>query len=242
MLNLLRKLRIRNMNSKYFKYAIGEIFLVVIGILIALWISNWNEQRKDSNYLHTLLQEMSNSLSQDSLIVETIYLQRDKYKEEGVNKLLKAVYEKPKISNDSIISLFELVMNDYYYTYDDGAYEALKMYGLDKIKDQELRTLLIVSFERTIPTFQTFANETNDEWNLLSQTLEKEFLSYEPSKKEGNYDLERKIKVSNILENDSFLSWLDIENRKMKNQRNRLIALMGFNTQIRKKLREYLNK
>jgi len=34
--------------SKYFKYAIGEIILVVIGILIALQINNWNEQRKDN--------------------------------------------------------------------------------------------------------------------------------------------------------------------------------------------------
>ena len=32
---------------KYFKYAIGEIILVVIGILIALQINNWNEWRKD---------------------------------------------------------------------------------------------------------------------------------------------------------------------------------------------------
>ena len=32
--------------GRYFKYAIGEIILVVIGILIALQINNWNEQRK----------------------------------------------------------------------------------------------------------------------------------------------------------------------------------------------------
>lgn len=242
MINFLRKLRRNNMNSKYLKYAIGEIVLVVIGILIALAISNWNEQRKDNDYLHTLLQEMDISLSQDSLIVQRIYLQRNKDKEEGVNRLLKAVYEKPKISNDSILSLLELVMNDYYYTYDDGAYEALKIYGLDKIKDRELRTLLIVSYERRIPTFQTFANETNDQWNLLSQTLEKEFIAFEASKKEGNYDLERKIKVSDILENDSFLRWLDIENNKMKNQRSRLTSLIDFNSQIRIKVREYLNK
>jgi len=37
-----------NKTSKYFKYAIGEIILVVIGILIALSINNWNEVRKES--------------------------------------------------------------------------------------------------------------------------------------------------------------------------------------------------
>ena len=36
-----------NKTSKYFKYAIGEIILVVIGILIALQINNWNENRKN---------------------------------------------------------------------------------------------------------------------------------------------------------------------------------------------------
>ena len=33
--------------TDYFKYAIGEIFLVVVGILIAVNINNWNESRKE---------------------------------------------------------------------------------------------------------------------------------------------------------------------------------------------------
>jgi hypothetical protein len=37
--------------GKYFKYATGEIILVVIGILIALSINNWNEERKEHNKL-----------------------------------------------------------------------------------------------------------------------------------------------------------------------------------------------
>ncbi|MBT8300634.1 MAG: hypothetical protein KJO63_04840 [Maribacter sp.] len=45
----------QNKTSKYFKYAIGEIILVVIGILIALQINNWNESRKQRNQeLHYL--------------------------------------------------------------------------------------------------------------------------------------------------------------------------------------------
>jgi hypothetical protein len=34
--------------TKYFKYALGEIILVVVGTLIALQINNWNEQRKNN--------------------------------------------------------------------------------------------------------------------------------------------------------------------------------------------------
>ena len=37
-----------NKTAKYFKYAIGEIVLVVIGILIALQINNWNQNRKEN--------------------------------------------------------------------------------------------------------------------------------------------------------------------------------------------------
>jgi hypothetical protein len=43
-----QNLLMENRTGKYLKYAIGEIVLVVIGILIALQINNWNEQRKES--------------------------------------------------------------------------------------------------------------------------------------------------------------------------------------------------
>ena len=52
----------KNQMGKYFKYAIGEILLVVIGILIALQINNWNEERKDrkleKNYVELLTQDL----------------------------------------------------------------------------------------------------------------------------------------------------------------------------------------
>ncbi|MCK0178875.1 DUF6090 family protein [Flavobacteriaceae bacterium S0862] len=53
MIKFFRKIRYNlmseNKTGKYFKYAIGEIILVVIGILIALQINNWNEARKAKN-------------------------------------------------------------------------------------------------------------------------------------------------------------------------------------------------
>jgi hypothetical protein len=52
----------QNKTSQYFKYAIGEIILVVIGILIALQINNWNEQRKanilEAEYYCRLLEDL----------------------------------------------------------------------------------------------------------------------------------------------------------------------------------------
>jgi len=45
-----KKMADDNRPLKYTRYAVGEIVLVVIGILIALQVNNWNEQRKERNY------------------------------------------------------------------------------------------------------------------------------------------------------------------------------------------------
>ena len=51
MINFFRKIRKQladqNKPLKYFSYAFGEIVLVMIGILLALQVNNWNEERKD---------------------------------------------------------------------------------------------------------------------------------------------------------------------------------------------------
>lgn len=56
-----------NKLSKYLLYAIGEIVLVVIGILIALSINNWNEERKTRKtalaYLNSLQEEFEYNLA-----------------------------------------------------------------------------------------------------------------------------------------------------------------------------------
>ena len=53
-----RSLIQENKMGKYFKYAIGEIILVVIGILIALQINNWNEERKERVQEQELLTQL----------------------------------------------------------------------------------------------------------------------------------------------------------------------------------------
>jgi len=52
-----------NKTSKYFKYAIGEIILVVIGILIALQINNWNENRKKDSDRIEMLKNMQSEFT-----------------------------------------------------------------------------------------------------------------------------------------------------------------------------------
>lgn len=55
----------KNKTSKYLKYAIGEIVLVVIGILIALSINNWNEKRKEGIQELSILRNLQTDLKAD---------------------------------------------------------------------------------------------------------------------------------------------------------------------------------
>ena len=71
MIKFFRKIRYdlmeKNKPGKYLKYAIGEIMLVVIGILIALSINNWNEQRKNSANERDLYQRIIKDLKVDAI-------------------------------------------------------------------------------------------------------------------------------------------------------------------------------
>jgi len=57
----------KNKTGKYLKYAIGEIILVVIGILIALGINNWNEDRKNIQAEKVVLNNTYENLASDSI-------------------------------------------------------------------------------------------------------------------------------------------------------------------------------
>jgi len=65
----------KNKTGKYLKYAFGEIVLVVIGILLALQINNWNQERQnriqEGILLTQLLNEYSNNLDQLNSKIET---------------------------------------------------------------------------------------------------------------------------------------------------------------------------
>ena len=62
-----KKMADDNKPMKYMRYAIGEIVLVVIGILIALSINNWNEERKKEKLKASYKRSLINDLSLDTL-------------------------------------------------------------------------------------------------------------------------------------------------------------------------------
>ena len=65
-----------NKPLKYMRYAVGEIVLVVIGILIALYINNWNEKRKEvtkfNNQLIKVRDELKENISSFNISINVI--------------------------------------------------------------------------------------------------------------------------------------------------------------------------
>ncbi|MFZ1791349.1 MAG: DUF6090 family protein [Saprospiraceae bacterium] len=102
--NIRQNLILENKTSKYLKYAIGEIILVVIGILIALQINNWNEGRKENIHQKSVLSNLLQDLKSDSVsysqnlkeLKDVDFLQEQLYKI-GVNNDSTIVIENPSI-------------------------------------------------------------------------------------------------------------------------------------------------
>lgn len=65
----------RNKIGKYLQYAIGEIILVVIGILIALQINNWNEKQKELALENTYYCRILDDFKLDKQLIEQSYVQ-----------------------------------------------------------------------------------------------------------------------------------------------------------------------
>ncbi len=113
MIKFFRKIRqnllMENKTGKYFKYAIGEIVLVVIGILIALQINNWNENRKENRKAESYLVNIK-----EDLILDTIQINKAiDHLEFSISKATKLLRLK-SFENYKADSLINLIPNMYY--------------------------------------------------------------------------------------------------------------------------------
>ncbi len=71
-----------NKISKYLLYAIGEIILVVIGILIALAVNNWNQERNDEHLGKELLKRIHRDLVKDTTDFNKVIIRNDSLRED----------------------------------------------------------------------------------------------------------------------------------------------------------------
>lgn len=132
----------KNKTGKYLKYAIGEIILVVIGILIALSINNWNEDRKSDIELNNYLELMAEELQQDKLFFNVL-ITENKYKLKYLISLSNGDFESITLTNAQDIIAYNLNLRNF-----GSAYNTLKENGnIIGINNKKLRDLMIFYYE-----------------------------------------------------------------------------------------------
>ena len=185
MIKFFRKIRYdlmeKNKTGKYFKYAIGEIVLVVIGILIALQINNWNENRKnniaEADYYCRILDDFELN---KKLIDETSELITNKIKlcKELLIDLNNIPNDRSKILNDFVVAVRQDVFVPSTITFDD-----LTSSG-------QLKLLTDIKLKNRLIEHSTFLNNT---LNLLQENrneLIKRMMDYESTIEFGYQDID----------------------------------------------------
>jgi len=151
MINFFRKIRKQladdNKPLKYARYAIGEIVLVVIGILIALSINNLNEYRKDREKEQKVLETLINNLERNSVILHEGLTEVEK-----IDKSAKIVFDffegkvtyHDSLDNHFVIGRRNGVMQG---IVSSEGYENYKNIGFDIILSDDIKTHVLHLFE-----------------------------------------------------------------------------------------------
>lgn len=154
MISFFRKIRQKllkdNKLSGYLKYGIGEIFLVVIGILIALSINNWNENRKldhqEKSYLNRLIQE-----AKSDVLTFAAEIERLERNNEKIANLSNAFKDKDSIDSLLVRSASEfMIYGSLYPSFNPSisTYEDLSSTGnLGIIKDTGLKDKIVSHYQ-----------------------------------------------------------------------------------------------
>jgi len=143
--------------SKYFYYAIGEIPLVMIGILLALQVNNWNENKKLRINEISSLKEVRRNHDQNIIRLKS-FSENDSILFNAGEKLINIFKDENSIYNDSLNTMFGLLGAYDPYNVIDGAYEKLKQKGLKLIQDDDLKQVLIEIFEQSLPSLEQAGN------------------------------------------------------------------------------------
>ncbi len=154
MIKFFRKIRYdlmgKNKTGKYLKYAIGEIILVVVGILIALSINNWNENQKLKVKELSVYKELRSELteSRKDALGDLSDIERN---QKSSSIVLNIIVSK-KFNMDTL-------RNHLPYTYDielfsppTSAFESLKSIGFDVLSNDSLRLAISNLYQLTMPS------------------------------------------------------------------------------------------
>ena len=146
-----KKLILQENVKKYIFYALGEILLVMIGILLALQVNNWNQERIEDELLWGYLQNIRTNIQDDlKKARETNYVY-DQI-ESGTPEILNLI-EKGNLSLSElgmINSHFDVIINMNVYNVNTSGFEALKNTGaIAGIQGTHMETLLNSYYRET---------------------------------------------------------------------------------------------
>lgn len=136
-----QKLILDNKKIQYLKYALGEILLVVIGILMALQINNWNQSVEDKKSLNEYLIKIKSHTSNDIKQLEELSNGR-KQIADICKKARNSILNKTENDNLFLFKISGAAFVDFYFKPNSGGYESLinsQYYG--KINNTKLDSL-----------------------------------------------------------------------------------------------------
>jgi len=143
--NIRKKLLQQGKTSNYLKYAIGEIVLVVVGILIALQINNWNEYRKDRIIERKLLIELNENLESNAT-----RLKSDMQKELTSISIIEFVLnhlDNRRPYHDSLDVYFNKALFSPDIVLSTSGFESIKLKGFQVVSKDTLRKSIRDLFE-----------------------------------------------------------------------------------------------
>ena len=225
-----------NKTGKYFKYAIGEIILVVIGILIALQINNWNEHRKLKLKDLQLCKELLNDALADSVFLES--------RRVGLNELKSTtnyILEKPELRKpDSVILKISNEANNF-FTYSGFRYLS-NVVSNRKNSIQELQSKSVINSLRRYILQYDYVVASIQRLNRMNETelspLKKKHMNHFITLKET-----QDLNILNTIYNDEVVQKsIFIIDGYIDTAINQLYTFQADNRELIKVLRERINK
>ena len=165
------------------RYAVGEVLLIVIGVSIALAANSWWEGRKARENERAMLNQLQSALQIDLQEFESL-LKQHLDQERDVISLVEHMEGNEPYRQD-MNPLFRSLRRWRGVAANVSAYEALKSRGLDTITDDELRNQIIYFYEEQAPSLT--ASSDNDRafvTDRLNPYTDRHFVSIDPIRME----------------------------------------------------------
>lgn len=164
MLSFFRKIRRSLIESgsarRYILYAIGEIVLVMVGILLALQVNNWNEWKKDRIREGEILQSLEDNFELNIHALETDIKNLTELNQSA--KIAISVLDERLPFSDTLgIHFHNVRIPKNQLSISQSGYEQYKNIGYDIILNDNLKKEVINFFESTLSGWQSFYDEVN---------------------------------------------------------------------------------